>query len=568
VAQFRNTADIISEILQKSGEPTNGNSPFQSIALTYANKVHHAIVGGGNIFNINVDEPWVWARSHAPIVVELQPAYTSGYATVLAGSTNISFSVAPSISLEGWHFQLNGMSTVYKITQHTAAGNTAQIDSSFVDTTGVFTFRAFLLDYPIFPAYLYVDNTNDRFDFLEGGTAATVLSAQVPHGSYTPTLLASALPALLTSTGTASYTGSYDTVANTFNLSSSVVWSMLGATGPSTKRSALHTLGFDTLDATGAQTYTSTYQPNQVARLIEPFKMFMTNWTKDHFCYSTDPIRMQEDYPVSRIVERFPDRFCRISEDRNGIIWVRFNAYPKQVTKLQIDWIPQPRDLQNNTASSVRIPRGDIDVLIHGASAFVLLDKEDSKYSSMVELTKTHLEAMKKKNHSLLFRTGQEFGQIVPRSDLNREVRHLNYGYTVSGSTAAATTAQTVQAMITSILGFGSFQTASTVASVTASVLPNNMTLFALIVKHSRSFTGAGITGVSLNVGTLGNPTQFINGFNVAQTTAASAQDSALVLYFPAVATPIVAQMVSTGANLSALAQGSVTFYFQETITQ
>lgn len=277
---------------------------------------------------------------------------------------------------------------------------------------------------------------------------------------------------------------------------------------------------------------------------------------------------MQEDYPVARITERFPDRFCRISEDNNGVIWVRFNAYPAQITKFQIDWIPQPLDLQNNTASFTKLPRGDVDTLIHSAAAMILFDKEDSKYQGLAKFASDGLDAMKKKNHDLLFRTGQSFGQIIPRQDLNRAVRRLNYGYTVNGSTAAATTAQTTQAMITSTLLYNQFQMPGTIANVTASVLPSNMTLFALIVKHSQSFTGTGISALTLNVGTAGNPTQFINGFNVAQGTAASAQDSALTLYFPAVSTPIIAELVSTGANLSALKQGSVTIYLQESVTQ
>lgn len=573
MAQFRTTADIINEILQKSGEVTNGNSPFQTRALTYANKVHHAIIGGGSIFNINVDEPWVWARSHFPIVVEMQPAYTSGYATVLTGSNNISFQSASSVSLEGWHFQVNGKSTVYKIMNHTAAGTTAQLDSSFVDDPGVYTFRAFKLDYPIFPAYMYVDNSNDRLDFAEvttttAGSTTTSRTSVLQHGSYTPTNLAAVLGALLNSTGTAAYGVTYDTVANTFFATCNQTFIFQGATGANTNRSALPLIGMDVIDQTGAQSYTSTYQPNQVARLIEPFKMFMTNYQHNNFCYSTDPIKMQEDYPIARVPERFPDRFCRISEDNNGVIWVRFNAYPKQLTKLQVDWVPQPIDLQNNTASFTKLPRGDVDTLIHGASAYILFDKEDTKYQGMLKFTSDALDAMKKKNHGMLFRTGIEFGQIVPRLDLDRAVRRLDFGYTVNGNTAAGTTAQSVQAMITSTLLYTQFQAGATTATVTGTTLAANMTLFALIVKHSQSFTGTGISAVKLDVGTTGNPTQFINGFDVLQAPSAAAQSSILTLYFPAVSTPIQVRMTATGANLSALKQGSVTLYFQETVTQ
>lgn len=578
MAQFRNSADIINEILQKSGEPTNGNSPYTTRAITYANKVHHAIVGGGSFLNINVDEPWVWARAHFPIVVELQPAFTTGTLNVQTGSNNISFSQAPTnpytgsaSSVEGWHIQASGLSTIYKIMQHTAGSTSAQIDSSFVDTISQASFRCFQIDYPIFPTYMYVDSSNDRFDFVENGTAGVTtsnLTAILQHGSYTPVNLASSLAALLNSTGTASYGASFDTVANTFFVTANQTFGLKGATGPNAgKRSALPSLGYDVLDQTGAMSYTGTYMPNQVGRLIEPFKMFMQNWTKENFCYSTDPIKMQEDFPISRISQRFPDRFCRISENNNGVIWVRFNAYPIQLTKLVCDWIPQPVDLQNNTASFTKLPRADVDTLIHGASAMILFDKSDSKYSGIAKFCSDGLDAMKKKNHGLLFRTGLNFGQIIPRLDLNRPLRHLDYGYTVAGgSTAVNTLAGGITTNVPAIVTYINLQSAGTTATYAATTLPNNVTLFALLIQLGTSFTGTGISGVTLNVGTVANPTQFINGFNAAQATSSSAQASTLCMYFPAVSTPIQVQIVTIGANTNALKQGSLNMFFQETV--
>jgi len=571
VALFRNTQDILNEVLQKSGEPTNGNSPFQTIALTYLNKAHHAIIGGGSFHNINVDEPWVWARHKHPIVLEMQPAFTSGFMTAVQGSNNINFSSAPSnpytgsaSSVEGWHLQASGLSTVYKIAQHSAGSTSAQIDSSFVDVSGTNNFRCFKIDYPIFPSYLYVDNGNDRFDFTEVTTAATTAqTAIIPHGSYSPTGLLSTFLATVNATAGFAYGGSYDTVANTFFITANGTFVMNGATGKNTQRSTLPLLGFDMLDASGAQSYTSAYQPNQVARLIEPFKMFMVNWWGEHFCYSTDPIKMQEDYPIARITQRFPDRFCRISEDNNGIINVRFNAYPVQLTKLQVDWVKQPIDLQNNTASFTKLPRGDVDTLIHAASGMVLYDKNDSKSTTTLELASKGLDAMKKKNHGLLFRTGQEFGQIVPRTDLNKSVRHLNYGYLVDGgSTAVSTPLGGVTNNVAVVMPYTQFQAAGTTANVVSTNIANNVTLFTLLVNLNAPFTGTGVTGVTLNVGTQSNPTQFINGFNCVTGTSAST----LAMYFPAVTTPIYVQMVSTGANLSNLKVGQLTCYFLETV--
>lgn len=567
MAQFRTTADILDEILQKAGEPTNGNSPFETLARTYANKVHHAIIGGGNIFNLDVDEPWVWARSRFPIVLELEPAYSTGTVTCTNDDINFTFSAAPSDSLEGWHFQINGRPTVYKITKHTSADTSGQLDSSFVDDSGVYNFRAFKLDYEITPTYMYIDNYNDRVDFQE--TASATLSTTLTHGAYTPTNLIAHITARIDATGANTYAGTWDSVTRQFMISrtstTAGTYFNLLSLGPNKKRSALPLIGYDRIDYTAGTTYTSSYTPNSVGRMIEPFKLFSTS-CHDPFIYSTDPIKMQEDYPIAMTRQRIPDRFVRLTEENDGTIWVRFNAYPQFKTKASIDWIPAPIDLQDNIASYPQLPRGDVDTLIHGAAAYVAFDKEDTKWEALLNLCKAGLQAMQKKNRGLLFRTGETFGQVVPRADLDNQYHKLNFGYTVTGSTASQTTAESVQSMISVTISYTALQIASTVATVTARQLPANRSLFAVIMKHSTSFTGALLSAVRADVGISGDPTKFINAFNVQQATAASAQDSSLVLYYPAALTDIQVRVTGVGANLSALTQGSLVLYFQETI--
>ncbi len=576
MAQFRTTADILDEILQKAGEPTNGNSPFESIALTYANKVHHAIIGGGNIFNLEVDEPWVWARARAPIILELEPAYTTGTITFTNDDVNFTFSSSPVDSLEGWHLQVNGKSTVYKITKHNALDSQGQLDSSFIDDSGVYNFRVFKLDYEVLPTYLYIDSKNDRIDFQE--TASATLSTTLTHGAYTPLNLISHVAAQIDAAGANAYVGTWDSVLKRNMITRTTTtagtfFNMLGASGANKQRSVLPLIGFDRLDQTGNTTYTSAYTPNSISRLIEPFKIFTGSFNinypgygRDPFIYSTDPIRMQKDYPLASVREKVPDRFVRLTEENDGTVWVRFNAYPPFKTKVSIDWIPTPIDLQDNTASFPELPRSDVDTLIHGAAAYIAFDKEDNKWEGFLNLTKTALQSMQKRNRSQLFRTGDNFAQIVPRADLDYSQRRFDFGYTVSGSTASQTTAESVQSMIAVTLNYSDFQTASTVSTVTARQLPANRSLFALIVKHSTSFTGSLMSAARLDVGISGDPTKFINSFDVQQVTAASAQDSSLVIFYPAAATDIQVRMTSVGANLSALTQGSITLYFQETI--
>ena len=321
------------------------------------------------------------------------------------------------------------------------------------------------------------------------------------------------------------------------------------------------------IDHTGAQSYTSAYTPNSISRLIEPFRIYTTSFGScNDFIYSTDPIKMQEDYPISMTEQKIPDRFVRLMEENDGTVWVRFNSYPRYKTKVSIDWIPTPLDLQDNTASYPKLPRGDIDNLIHGAAAYIAFDKEDTKMQGFLDLTKAGLQSMKKKNHGLLHRTGAHFGQIVPRVDMQVTPKRLNFGYTVTGTDSAAVTAESVQSMVAVTMSYTAFQAASTAASVTARTLPANRQLFSLIVKHSAQFTGSTITNVALDVGISGDPTKFVNAFDVDQATAASAQESALTQYYPAAETPILVRLISTGGNLSNLTSGTVIAYFQEII--
>lgn len=253
MSQFRTSADIKTEILEKAGEPTNGNSAYESLALTYLNKAHQAIVGGGSLFSLVVDENWAWARAKHPIILELEPAI-SGSVTVTNGSRSITFANAPAASVQGWHFKVDNEPTVYKIAQHTAASTAATLDSSYVGDSGVVAFKAFKLDYILEPTYIIVDSRNDKIDISEVDPSVQQ-TVTLTHGTYTPSeyiahivALLNALPSIIV------YSGSYDPVSRQFSITSDLnggaVFRLLGATGTNRKRSALPSLGLDRLDYT------------------------------------------------------------------------------------------------------------------------------------------------------------------------------------------------------------------------------------------------------------------------------------------------------------------------------
>jgi len=584
VSQFRTTADIKREVLQKAGEPRNGNSPFEEQAMTYINKVHQAIVGGGSIFNLNVDEAWNWARAKNPIVMELQPAFTRGDATVIRGDVNVTLTDIPPQSVVGWFFQLVGHKTVYKVTAHDNGTGSLILDAGMIESSGAYSFRLFKLDYDISPGFIYIGPRNDRLDFREYEDGP-ILTATLSHGSYTPSQLIAHVVARLTTTGDATYTGTYDEVLKLFTINSDLsgapppdpdpeapeppeaLFDILGASGASRRRSALQALGLDLIDHTGSASYTSAYIINGISRLIEPFKVFARDGAQP-FIESTDPIDLETQHPITHTDERMPTHFAHIAEDNEGSITVRFNAYPRDRVKISIDWIPIPYDLQDNDASYPLVPRKDIDVLIHGAAAFILFDKEDTKWQDMFQLAQGALEAMQRKNRSQLFRTGPSFGQIIARPDLAKTPRKLRYGYTVESGASSVSYAETTQAMIKLTRSFADFASSNLSHTITLRSLPANRTLFAIIVKHTIPFSGLGISTVTLSIGVAGDPTKFITSFDLTQSVADGAQDSVLLLFYPASATDLTATLTVDTDNTSALTAGSVDIYIQESVTE
>lgn len=566
MGQFRTTADIADEVLQKSGEPTNGNSPYEALVVKYLNKVHQALIGGGNIFSLDVDEVFPWSRARHPMVLELLPAYVTGTITCTAGDINITFSSPPAYSVAGWYIQLNdsNRSTVYRITSHEAGQDAATIDSTFLDDSGDYAFRVVKLDYELIPAYIYIDSKNDKLEFIESGT--TVLTATLTHGTYTPTTLLAHILAKLEDVGTNGlYTGAYDEVSRKFTLTSTLaggkIFSLLGATGTNRKRSVLPLLGFDRLDHTGAGTYTSGYVTNGISRLVEPFRVF-AGQSDSLKIFSLDNGNFEADYGMSYTSERVPEHFTKIHHENDGTVVVRFSSYPKYRTKVMIDWVPIPIDLQDNDASVPLIPRNEIDILIHGASTFILFDKEDDKWEKTLSVTDKHLQAMRKKLRSESFRTSEDYGQIVPRGDMVGGRRKFRYGYTANPGATGAELGTPATPMVTKNFVYTDFHAAALTTTVLARTLPGNRTLLTLIAQVTQAFAGGSISALVVDVGTAGNPTQFINGLNIMGLN----QDSAVLVFYPGVNTAINVRVTAVGANLSALTQGAMKLIFNEEV--
>ena len=137
---------------------------------------------------------------------------------------------------------------------------------------------------------------------------------------------------------------------------------------------------------------------------------------------------MKKRRPLTSVIEGNPSKYSIVEEDEDGALVARFNRYPEKLTRVEIEYIPVPRDLKDNTASIPLIPRKFIDVLEYGAAAYVLLDKEDSKAGTFSGLAGQKLQAMMVQNRNTEQRAGEFFGEVIARPDMLDRGRQLIFG--------------------------------------------------------------------------------------------------------------------------------------------
>jgi hypothetical protein len=431
LAQFRTAADIIDRALSNAGEVTNGNSAYESQALDFINKVHFAIVAGGTIplgkdATVQIDESWPWAKAARPLILELQPKVDTGSVTLTQGSEVGTFSDAPAASLAGWFIRVTGRDEVIRIGAHTAGATAFELDSAYPDDSGSgLLFTCFKLDYDLIPDYVVIDASNNKLQFQE--SAGVTLTATLTSGTYTPAQLATEVQTQLNATGgTPAYTASYSTTTRKFTLgsdrASSAVFVLVG-TGSQADFSAHKTLGFDDEDTTNAASVVSTYVLGGIARLIEPMKI---NKLQHGLVCGLDSQSFARENSLNYISEAYPTQFAKVTEKNNGTITVRFNAYPIDKTRVEVEYVPVPRDLKDSSASIPILPRKDVEVLEDAATFFIMLLKSDDRMNIFSQLVQGKLNAMISSHRGSLLRSGENFAQMIPRVDLlNRRQRRI-----------------------------------------------------------------------------------------------------------------------------------------------
>lgn len=148
MTQFTTTNDLITDVLFRAFEQTDGSSQYADAALRYLNRAYRSLWTGGGEFLPGLPTNWWWMRAQGQIL--LQPPYETGTVTLTQGSDVASLSTAPSYSIQGWHLWIEGGNAVYKITEHAASDVGLVLDTEYVgedDTAAGFT--AAQLDYDL-----------------------------------------------------------------------------------------------------------------------------------------------------------------------------------------------------------------------------------------------------------------------------------------------------------------------------------------------------------------------------------------------------------------------------------
>lgn len=421
----RSTRELKIEVLQRCGELTDGTSPYDAIAVSYLNKAQQSLFSGGNVFGFDVGEPWVWAQSKRPILLALTPAY-KGAATIVQGSAAGTFSVAPTISLQGRFFRVESREDIYRIATHSANSSNFTLDQPYLANSGTYNFMAFKLDYELKDDSVIIDDSNNKIDFREN--SSTTLTATLTNGTYTPASLCAEIKTRMEAVGGQTYTVSFNDLTRKFTIAQGgAYFDLVFASGPNVETSVSETLGYDLIDLQNALTYTSVYAMNGIMRLTRPIAMYREapmyyQSPRDvGKIFMIDQNTFLREYPLNRLYQDMPDKFCAIEQSKYGLWKIRVNASVlHEDVRAEVNFIPVTRKLVDNEASFPKVPGPFADFLVYAASFFIQSDKSDEKKAESYELARTNLQAMisdARKNSSV---AGNDYAKLVPRQGQTR----------------------------------------------------------------------------------------------------------------------------------------------------
>jgi hypothetical protein len=431
MANYQTALDLKNAVLSICGELTDGSSGYDSDALTYLNLAYKGVLSGGNIYGIDVADPWSWALAKRPIVITLQPAIQSVAATTTQYSNNITFDSTPldptgaPISVAGWWINFNNRDEWFRIVQHAVGGLSAQIDVGYTEQALISASTVMVkLDYDLVDDSILIDQYNAVIDFSEVSGGALV--ATLTQGIYSPVAFANMAAAAMQAAGTQTYSGSWSKLTRLFTWTSSNTFNLLNASGVNTSVNASAEMGLDMLDYTGATSYQAAYPLNAIQRLTAPAVCYrqtsyypLNGWSspKDEGkIFELSFNAFVREYPLRYMRSMVPNRFCVTESSDTGIVSVRFNTYLfDNPTKVEMNYIPIQRNLQANDSSLPVLPEAHRKYLVDAAAGMLLHDKSDNRRTEREQLAKAGLQALQHTNRKDLSLAGNNYGKLIPR---------------------------------------------------------------------------------------------------------------------------------------------------------
>lgn len=422
---LKNTPELKREVLSICGELTDGSSPYDALAVQYLNDAYQGVLAGGNEFGIEIAEPWVWAQNKRPILLSLLPAY-SGAATLTQNSNDGVFSVAPTISLAGRYFRIESRADIYRVATHSANSTAFTLDQPYLETGGSLNFKAYQLDYSVTDDSIIIDATNNKIDFRESSSGQ--LTATIASGVYTPAELCAEIEAQMELIGAQAYTCSFNDLNRKFTISSGGTYlDLLFSSGTNASISISAPIGFDIEDKQSSISYTSDYSLSGVLRFTKPITMYREAPSYAQSSRDVGKIFMIDDntflreYPLNRLNQDIPDKFCIIEVGPTGLFKIRMNASVlDNPIRAEVNHIPVTRKLVDNEASFPLVPGSYAKFLVYAAAHFIMLDKSDNKSETFLGLAKAKLLAMVNDNRKGVSLAGNNFGKLIPRRGNNR----------------------------------------------------------------------------------------------------------------------------------------------------
>lgn len=419
---LRSSSDIVNAVLRKSGELESSSSPFYTAALEYIDQVHKGIIAGGNEFDIDIADAWLWAKSPRDIIINLVPPVTTGTVTLTLGSTAGTFSSAPTVSQKGNYLKIEARDEYFRIVSHTAATTSFTLDKAYTEASGTFNFKSIQLEYDVVDDTIIIDSTNNKLDFT--ADAAVAYTATLTSASYSPTAFATEVETQMDALATADVAVSWNANTRKFTISSatSTTFSLRFATGTNALISCAAVLGFNDVDQTAATSYTSEYSLNAISRFIQPFVMYRKSdnlWSsreEDGKVFAISENDLLRKHPLSELRNGIPTRFAETYRSPNGIVRVRFNKFVDNISRVEVPYIPVPRTLQNNTISRPLVPEEYCSLLVFGASYYIMLDKSDDKAQTNFSLAAQKLKSLQKANRKGIALAGKYWGELIPRA--------------------------------------------------------------------------------------------------------------------------------------------------------